>query len=112
MLGTVVAVLVAVSITFLAADAGWSWRLDLGFVGADWDGWPLLSVAVVVAAWANVFAWVRRIWPLAIVCSLLVFVAPWGFLYPGILAGPILAIAAGVAWARTKKPVISSSAHA
>lgn len=35
---------------------------------------------------------------LAVGCSILTFFAPWGFIYPGILAGPILAIAAALAW--------------
>jgi hypothetical protein len=104
--GLITAVLVAISITWLAADAGWTWRLGFGFIGAgrEWGGWPALSVIVLIGSWGNVLAWAARVWPLAIICSLLTFVAPWGFLYPSILAGPILAVAAGVGWVREKRP--------
>ena len=110
MVGVVTALVVAVAILRLAADREWRWQLGFGFVGAgrDWDGWPFLSALVLAAAWVNVAAWLGRVWSLAIVCSLLTFAAPWGFIYPGILAGPILAVAAAVAWLRTKQPRSSS----
>jgi hypothetical protein len=105
MTGLIAAVLVAVSILWLAEDVGGTWRLGFGFIGAgpDWDGWPVLSVTVVIGSWVNVGAWAARVWPVAIICSLLTFAAPWGFIYPGILTGPILAIAAGFAWARASR---------
>lgn len=94
----------ALAVAWLAADSGWSWRLGFDGIGAgpDWNGWPLLSVIVLVAAWLNVLAWAMRLWPLAAICGLLTVAAPWGFIYPGIVLGPILAVAAALAWARTK----------
>ena len=103
-MGLITASLVALSVLWLAADSNWTWRLGFGFVGAgrDWSGWPALSVIVLIASWVNVVAWTTRTWFLAVICSLLTFAAPWGFIYPGILAGPVLAIAAGLAGVRTK----------
>ncbi len=101
--GFVTSILVALSVLLLAADANWTWRLGFEGIGAGrkWDGWPIFSKVVLVGSWINVYAWATRKWVMAIVCSLLTFFAPWG-VYPGILAGPVLAIAAGLAWARTK----------
>jgi hypothetical protein len=102
--GLVTSVLVALAVLWLAVDSGWTWRLGFEGIGAgrDWDGWPLFSKLVLVGSWINLYAWAARKWLLAVVCSTLTFFAPWGLIYPGILAGPILAIAAGLAWARTK----------
>jgi hypothetical protein len=102
--GLVTAVLVALGIMWLGLEVGWTWRLGFDGLGAgrDWDGWPVLNVLVLIASVVNVCAWAARSWLLATVCSLLTFGAPWGFIYPGILAGPILAIAAALAWARSK----------
>ena len=103
--GLVTSVVIAFSVLWLAADSGWTWHLGFEGIGAgrDWPGWPLFSKLVLIASWVNVYAWAARKWLLAIACSLLTFFAPWGFIYPGILAGPVLATAAAVAWARTKR---------
>lgn len=88
--GQISTILLALSLTWVAADSGWTWALT------DWDGWYVLSIIILVAAWVNVFAWMASSWGVVGVCSLLTFAAPWGFIYPGILAGPILAISAGL----------------
>lgn len=93
-LGQVATVLLAVGVTWMARLSEWSWAFS------DSEGWAAISKVIVVAAWVNVFAWLSRLWPVVIVCSLLTFVAPWGFIYPGILAGPVLAIAAGFHWVK------------
>ena len=93
-IGQIATILLALGVTFVAAHSGWTWALS------DWDGWPLLSRLIPIAAWANVLAWSARRWGLVIICSMLTFGAPWGFIYPGILAGPLLAVAGGVHWAR------------
>lgn len=92
--GQVSTILLAVGVTLIASAHGWTWTLS------DWDGWPLLSRIVPIAAWVNVPAWFASRWGIVILCSMLTFLAPWGFIYPGILAGPILAIAAGLHWAK------------
>ncbi len=92
--GQVATILLALGLTWLASDHGWTWALS------DWDAWPVLSVIIVVASWVNVLAWLAARWGIVIACSLLTFAAPWGFNYPGILAGPVLAIAAGSHWAK------------
>lgn len=109
--GLMTSILIAFAVLWLAADSSWTWNLDFEGIGAgrDWDGWPLFSKLVLIGCWINVYAWAARKWLLAIVCSILTFFAPWGFIYPGILAGPILAVAAGLAWARTKNRVLSVS---
>ena len=96
--GIVVAILLALGVTGVAASVGWTWSWN------DWGGWPVFSVVILIGAWVDVIAWIARLWPLAIVCSLLTFLAPWGFIYPGILAGPMLAIAAALAWVRDRHP--------
>lgn len=98
--GIVVAILLAPGVTAVAASVGWTWSWN------DWGGWPVASLVILIASWVNVIAWIARLWPVAIVCSLLTFLAPWGFLYPGIVAGPALAIAA--AWAWVRGPAINS----
>lgn len=92
--GQVASFLLALAVTAIARYSGWSWALS------EWDGWPVLSRVILVAAWVNVWAWWTNRWPVVIVCSLLTFVAPWGFIYPGIVAGPILAVAATLHWAK------------
>ena len=96
-IGLFSSIIVALGVTGLAASTGWTWALT------EWEGWRTLSVVILIGAWVNVPAWMLRIWPLAIVCSLLTFLAPWGFIYPGILAGPIMATAAAVAWVRSER---------
>lgn len=91
--GHALALLLALGVVW-AAEGQWTWQLS------DWQGWPLLSVAVLIGAWVNVAAWFARVWPLAIVCSLLSVFVPWGFVYFGPLTGVALAIAAAVAWVR------------
>lgn len=80
--GFVLATLQAVTIAWVAEDLGWSWRLS------DWQGWPLLSGAVLIAAGLSVGAWLLRLRWLAVPTSLLTLFAPWGFIY----YGPILAV--------------------
>jgi hypothetical protein len=95
--GQISTIILACGLTWIASDNGWTWALS------EWDGWPALSVIVLVASWVNVFAWLGGRWVAVVVCSLLTIAAPWGFIYPGILAGPILAIAAGLHWARDRE---------
>ena len=95
--GQVVTILLAFGVTFLAAAQGWTWAWS------DWSGWPALSIVIIAASWVNVFAWFSARWGLVIICSLLTFLAPWGFIYPGILAGPILACAAAIHWIQARR---------
>jgi hypothetical protein len=95
--GQLMTIAVAIGVSLLAVTHGGTWALS------DWGGWPALSIIILVAAWVNVLAWLAERWGLVIVCSLLTFGAPWGFIYPGILAGPTLAILATSNWARKRR---------
>lgn len=86
LVGLTLATLQAGAIMWLAEDLGWSWRLS------DWEGWPILSALVLIAAPANVFAWYVRLRWVAVPASLLGLFAPWGFIY----FGPILAVGLGI----------------
>lgn len=86
-LGIVLASLQAITIAWVAEDLGWTWRLS------DWEGWPVLSIAVLVAAGLSVVAWLLRLRWLAVPTSLLTLFAPWGFIY----YGPILAVGLAIA---------------
>ncbi len=97
--GQISTILLACGLTWIASDNGWTWALS------DWDGWPALSVIVLVASWVNVLAWLAGRWGTVVVFSLLTIAAPWGFIYPGIVAGPILAISAGLHWAKGREPL-------
>lgn len=86
-LGIVVSLVQAVSVTWLAAIAEWSWSFS------EWAGWPVVSVIVPIAAWVNVAAWICRFRWIVIPAALLTILAPWGFIYHG----PLFAIALSIA---------------